>query len=123
MVSIKRRSKIRSKLFITTDVRATGLKSFSSFGFGFLGIGIIIEDFHLSGTIARDNEELNILVKGGDSSLANNFRVLGLIESEPHALFALTRLSVLRVSSTLMLMTASLSFVCTGVGSGFSNLA
>ena len=49
----------RSNTFITTDVRATGRKSFSAVAFGFFGTGIMLAALKQTGTMCSLREALN----------------------------------------------------------------
>ena len=65
----------RSNTFITTDVRATGRKSFIAVAFGFLGTGITLAALKQTGAMCRLREALNKYVHTVANTLAQYFRV------------------------------------------------
>ena len=60
MISFRCESTRRSKDFITTEVRATGLKSLSPVDLGFLGTGMIVEALKQVGTEQVSSEVLKM---------------------------------------------------------------
>ena len=76
-----------SKTFITTDVRATGRKSFNVLGLEPFGIGTMIEDLKGAGTDCSSSELLNISVRTGANCSAQCFKVEVNTPSGPGAFF------------------------------------
>jgi len=84
----------RSKDFIITEVRATGLKSLSPVDCGFLGTGLIVEVLKQAGTWHVSSEVLKMSVNTGDSWSEQCFKVDGETDSAPAA-FCLLKMTSL----------------------------
>ena len=102
---------IFSNVFITREVSAIGRKSLGSFGLSFLGIGITVESFQMSGMMHVSMEVWKRRWKTPLSCSAQNLRVLPQIPSGPGHLFTPVCLNSLN----------TLSWSITALSSGIKN--
>ncbi len=81
MMSFRWASTSFSNDFMTTNVRATGLKSFSPIILDFFRIGMMMERLKHEGTSHSSSDLLKIFVKTGASWSAQYFRQTGITQS------------------------------------------
>ncbi len=87
---------------MTTDLRATGLQSFSPVVLVFFGMGMMVERLKHEGTLHSSSDLLEICVKMGVSWSAQDFRQTGVTQSGTGSFILFCFRKTWRTSSSLI---------------------